>query len=484
MSDEKNNIDNTTQPSTIPQKDVFEKPKRKPRNPAVVKGGPPLNPYGRPKGSQNLSTRVREAFLNSLGGSDSKSAAARNIDYLSKFFNNFIEEAIKNPAGSAARTLFQHITPEQLLKEMERAQEAEYRRNNEFMNYRLFIRGFDKQQQVLLSKSDRIGLMCGRRAGKSKTNELLGVQAAIKDSHQRALIIGLSVGTTEKIYRDGINNLLTDLGIEFVYDGSSCTFKLDNNSIIQLSGNANKAEQEKYRGLHWDLIIVDEAQSQRHLTAFMDEVIKPMLLDTKGRLVLTGSGPRTRGTAWEKFYVEAQPSDLRLNWNISNNPHIADYQSALAGVREREHLEETDALYLREYLGQIVYDDDALVYRMKDQNYFTDADIVEWLKGQSSEDIRFMAGLDFGIRDSDGLAVIMYSEKRNEKFLVYEYKKSGTGFVELMEAIKDAKRYIAEDPIFSRISPHHRQFNIFADTSEAKWLPDARTHHEIGRAHV
>jgi len=183
-------------------------------------------------------------------------------------------------------------------------------------------------------------------------------------------------------------------------------------------------------------------------------------------LMLTGTGPRTRGTFWEKYFTNPSPSGLRLNWNLSSNPAIADYQNALAQVREKYNLAETDPLYMREYLGLIVYDDDALVYRLTDQNYYTDDSMLAWMATQSPDDIRFVGGLDYGFRDSDAFVVFMYSEKANEKWLVYEYKQNGTDVSTLCDAVNSAKEYIRTSVLFS--GSYRRDFDIFADTSDQK----------------
>jgi hypothetical protein len=134
-------------------------------------------------------------------------------------------------------------------------------------------------------------------------------------------------------------------------------------------------------------------------------------------------------------------------------------------------------MVLRELRGLIVYDDEALVYRLSDKNFFTWEEFDHWIKGQSPDDIRFVAGLDFGKEDSDALIVVCYSEKRYEKFCVWEYKKNGTGFVELQEAIKEAKFFIENDPRFAYA--YRKKFDIYADTNEGKFILDANVHYGL-----
>ena len=432
-------------------------------NPNLVKGVV-LNPNGRPAGSISLKTKVQEAMIAQLS-KQIVNAHGQTVNYFDQFNENFFAEAL-TPGTAANKFLSERLYSEGVLEEIDAQINKAKREDADFIQYRVHKRGFDIQQKVLLSKAKDIGLMAGRRAGKTETNKLKSISVALEKSSARVLIVGLTIVKTQQIYWDDIKKILTDLGIQHTATSSDGRIELYNGSFIQFGGNSNKIEREKYRGMWWDLIIIDEAQSQPDLGMFIKEIIQPMLLDTNGTLMLTGSGPRTRGTFWEHFYSNPSPSGLRLNWNLSYNPHIHNYTKALEEEKEKHALSDLDPIYLREYLGLIVYDDDALVYRLKADNYYSDEEMLAWMNSQSPEDIKFTAGLDFGFRDSDAFVVIMYSEKSNEKFIVWEYKQSQTDVTTLCEAIKAAKEFIKTSPIFSR--SYHRDFDIFADTSDQK----------------
>ncbi len=336
----------------------------------------------------------------------------------------------------------------------------------DLLKYKIYTRAFDRQQQVLASKSKDIGLMCGRRAGKSDTNRRLAITKALEGKGKRVLIVGLTIGQTIQIYEYDILELCREIGISAKKNSVHGYIELGEDSIIQFGGTSTRAEKEKYRGQHWDLIIIDEAQSQPGLGSFLEEIINPMLVDTNGNLIMTGTGPRVRGTYWERFYLNPSPSGLRLNWNLSHNPFIHDYQHALQTIRDKYQYTDTDPIYLREYLGQVVYDDDALVLRMGERNYWTREQIGQWIAGQSPADVRFVAGLDYGFRDSDAFAIVMYSESRNEKFVVYEHKANGQDVTELYQAIQNGKQFIETDPLFAEV--YNKAFDIYADTSDQK----------------
>lgn len=332
--------------------------------------------------------------------------------------------------------------------------------------FKIFNRAFDKQQQVLTSKSKDIGLMCGRRAGKTDSNIAKALDTVVMARAKRVLIIGLTTGKTIQIYEHQIINISKELNLECNKNSVHGYIQYWNDSIIQFGGTSTKAEKEKYRGQHWDLIIIDEAQSQPGLGAFLEEIINPMLVDTDGALVMSGSGPRVRGTYWERYYLNPSPTGLRLNWNLSHNPHIHNYRAALQNIREKYGYDESDPVYLREYLGQVVYDDDALVLRMSEANTWNRDQVAQWIASQSPDDIRFVGGLDYGFRDSDAFIVVMYSERRNEKFVVYEYKANGADVSTLYNEIKAGIDFVNNDPLFAPV--YRKAFDIYADTSDRK----------------
>jgi len=419
---------------------------------------------GRPKGSSSIKTQVQESFLAMM-----KTEVNHNgkpVAFFNAFNENFAKEAM-NPNSAAFKFVVERLYGMNILDDIDNQVNRARKEDTDFAQYRIHKRAFDVQQRVLLSQARDIGLMAGRRGGKSETNKLKALAQLVAKPNQRVLIIGLTIVKTQQIYWDDMIRIIDEDGIGHdTPDKTNSTIRFEGGGVLMFGGTSSKVEREKYRGQHWDLIIIDEAQSQPELGMFVKEIINPMLLDTNGCLMLTGSGPRTRGTYWEQYYNNPSPSGLRLNWNLAHNPYIFDYENALANERAKHGLTETDALYMREYLGLIVYDDDALVYRIKDGNKYDQEAMLAWMATQSPEDIKFTAGLDFGFRDSDAFVVIMYSEKSNEKFVVYEYKQAGTDVTTLCDAIKQGKDYIKTDPAFN--GSYHRDFDIFADTSDQK----------------
>lgn len=359
------------------------------------------------------------------------------------------------------------MTPE-TMKEMEKSNAKMLAEHIDFQQYRVFKRGHEYQQMMMLSKAQRIYAMAGRRAGKTEGLILLAANEVIQPDH-RVLIVGLTHETVTALYWHGILKLLDELDLPIAEkkqaDG---VIRLSNGSLIKFTGNSTSDEREKLRGGKWHLVIVDEAQSQKALPYLVRDIIEPMLLDYKGRLFLGGTGPRVRGTFWENIW-ENDPGAQKLNWNLTHNPFIPDHDTVLAKIRADKGLTEHDPLYLREYMGKIAYDDDALVLRFKEENYYEPEDFVRWVNAQPRSDIRFVGGLDYGYSDSDAFVILCYSESKPEIFVVYQYKASREGLETLKRGIEDGIEFIKTDPMFNSIPQSVMEdIYIFADSSDGR----------------
>jgi hypothetical protein len=279
------------------------------------------------------------------------------------------------------------------------------------------------------------------------------------------------------LYRQKLVDVLADVAIPSTEDNTLHQLILSNSSLIQFGGNANRSEREKYLGQDWDLIIIDEAQSQEQLSYFIESILMPMLVKTRGTIMLTGTGPRVAGTYWESFYNDNRPTHLRLNWDMSINPYIPDHETVLERIRDERQLSESDTLYIREYLGKIAYDTEALVFRMADSNYFERAEFDAWLAEQSPADIRFTAGLDFGFTDANAFCIVCYSRRSNLKWVVYQHKARGEDHTMLVEAIKAGIAHIKTDPQFAGV--YTKDFDIWADSARPDIIAEFANRHNL-----
>jgi hypothetical protein len=351
------------------------------------------------------------------------------------------------------------------------------KREKDFLHYRLHKAATDVQRQILFSMAKYLFLMAGRRGGKTEGICSWFADEFAENPASRCLYIALTTTTAMALMWQPMMDKLETLGIKIKsHNRVEGILTTDADGVMKFGGNTTQDEREKNRGPYWDRVAIDECQSQKKLRYLVESIISPTLIDKAGQLACCGTGPRVRGTEWEEWFLGAKadgspvyPDALRLNWNLTQNPFIPDHENQLATIRKEKNLSETDPLYIREYLGRIAYDDDALVLRLSPDNAFTDDVLAAWIASQPVTDVRFSGGLDFGFEDADALAIVAYSITKPERFLVYEWKANRKGTAEIAEAVNAGIAYIKSSPLFAHVV--NKEFYIHADTSGNKITP-------------
>src|SRR5271157_2267817 len=398
---------------------------------------------------------------------------AKHLDAMGyTWLDTFLDRAAL-PDSWQSKRLAEVIIESDILKEISASLERKKREDLAFLRYRLQEKTFDIGQRILMSMEKLHIHMAGRRGGKTDTAARRLVGSLVTEPGARCLYMGLTLTKAMEQIWDTVVKLIEELGFSIEEKSRiEGRIKLSNGSLFQVAGNSSVDERSKQRGFKWHRICIDECQSQKALPQLHDEIFGPTLLDYSGSLMFLGTGPRVRGTYWEELYTDLRPDGsrigraaLRLNWSAGDNPFIPDSQNVLQKVREEHGWTETNSTYIREYLGRIAYDDDALVWRLGDHNFFTDEELASWINAQPVTDVRFSAGLDYGFEDADGFAIICYSTTKPESYLVHEYKARRTGVADVAEACRKGIEYVNTSPLFKKLE--NRQFYIHADTGGA-----------------
>ena len=449
-------------------------------------GDPNINRSGRPVGSTSMKHKIEESFLQLLSTPVKKGNSSKT------FHEAFLEKLMKDAlAGEKYASSFvaERLLVPDVLKEMDQYINSGMQRDVDFQRYRVHLLAHDIQQQYLDTKERTIYQMAGRRAGKTEGHILKALHIMVAKPEAKALYIARTIGVgMDQLFNEFIK-FCDKLGLTVVKeDRSEGKIRLDNGSEFHINGNNSKAARENMRGGHYDLIIIDEAQSQDALSYLINDICTPMLIDTKGTLVVSGTGPRAAGSYWEEIWTNRdQYRALRMNWNLLDNPFIDDGQAELERIRQAKGLTETSPLYQREYLGLPVYDEDAMVFRMGDNNIYSLDQFNSWVNSQPIDDIRLTAGLDYGYSDCDAFTIIAYSKNKEvkEKFILFEYKKNRTGITELAGAIKDGIELVKMLGALGRVDYMpledysqpgqsfqeqriNKKFYIYCDTNEQK----------------
>jgi hypothetical protein len=441
-----------------------------------IKPGEVRNPHGRPPGA-TLKRQVQSLFIEMM--EEPVTVNGKPSTFLNAYKQQFLRGALGD--GWQAQALAQKLFQGDILDQIDASLNRSLREDSDFFAYRIARMGSDIQQRILASKKRLILLMAGRRAGKTAGIRLMFADKLGTKPGARCLYVAKKMGVGMEQVFEPLVKLLDGLGypVETI-DRVTGDFTLANGSMFSVRSNHSKDVREALRGGFYDLAVVDECQSQPQLKYLRESILDPMLEDTRGTLVMAGTGPRAAGTYWEDLWLNAPDEQtLKLNWNISQNPFIDHYEDRLAEIRAEKKLDENSSLYQREYLGKPVYDIDALVYRLNPPNYFTDADLASWIQSQPAADIAFTAGLDYGFSDSDAIGIICHSTHKPERFLVWEYKQNHQGIEACAQALRAGLDYLATSPIFKDLPS--RSLYFFADSGGGgkKISYEIATHYQL-----
>jgi hypothetical protein len=227
-----------------------------------------------------------------------------------------------------------------------------------------------------------------------------------------------------------------------------------NGSSLMFGGNATTADQEKYRGYKYRLIIIDECGSQRWLRSLVDEILTPTLLDYEdSQLVLQGTSPRVPKTFFESMWNSA--AFKQYTWSILDNPFIPSPEQFIQEMAEKRGLKIESPFIQREYYGVMgSYDLEAMVY--KDRQYHTtppDYKITD-----------IAIGIDYGFSDYNAVMGLAYSREVKKGYFFFERKFNKATVTEIVANTKDAMKAAKEIAIKNNMDMGN--IEIVADTNE------------------
>ena len=215
---------------------------------------------------------------------------------------------------------------------------------------------FDAQREILNSEA-RFRVICaGRRFGKSMTASLDLLRYALDPSHAGAdyMVVAPQYSQTDIIW-DKLNEMLPEALVEKRKRTQPREIELVNGSTISLR---SADHPDTLRGNAVDRMVVDEA-------AFMDlgevfpSILRPMLADTQGHVMLISSPAPTREHFYE-LYLRGQDDEWPEweSWQLPTaaNPHVAD--SEIESARKSS----PDRKFRREWLAEFVDDDSSAVF--------------------------------------------------------------------------------------------------------------------------
>jgi len=293
---------------------------------------------------------------------------------------------------------------------------------------------FDKQIEFFKDSGPRFRTaVCSRRAGKTVGVAADLIDTCLTESNVTCLYITITKDNVRRIIWADIQKIIEDYKIPCRMNNLLMEIKFPNGSRIITGGSKDKSEIEKFRGLKLKKVYIDEVQSMRdHIRTLIDDIIIPALRDLRGSIYLIGTpGPVKAGAFFDYSHNQEWHN---IKWTAFDNPHMhnpekgLDLEETLREERKLRGIDENDASYQRETYGAWIEDTDSLVIKYNEA--INDYDHLP------PSDLLYIMGVDIGFNDSDALAVLAYSMKTNEVYLVEEVEKNKQDITELAHEIK------------------------------------------------
>jgi hypothetical protein len=363
-----------------------------------------------------------------------------------------------------------------LREEVDRAAPDSNLRKADALRERLF-----PQQQAFIADPYRYKtLLCPRRAGKTHSAQAYLLDRCLRQPGASCVFITMTKGTAKRIIWGGLKALNDELELGAAFHNTELIMTLPDGGRIALGGAETSADIDKFRGVPFDLIVLDECKSfpAGLLQELVEEVLTPCLSDRLGTLVMMGTpgailqGPFFAATGPESQVVRhegerrcvtgrpySQRTDPRWygvdfmwsqhSWGVADNiamPHI--WADVLEAKRYRGWADDHPT-WLREYIGQWVANDGALVYRYDEaRNGWTPRSGSSVLARPDELPVdhewRFIAGMDLGFDDDFSLQVAAYSDTCADFYHVYDYAEPGLTVPAIAEKIRDAMEIYGE----------------------------------------
>lgn len=268
---------------------------------------------------------------------------------------------------------------------------------------------FPRQREFIFNRSRFKAWQAGRRGGKTETCKRGLLMRMGRYPETTHVYVGLTKDSARRLLWRPAERLAKKHDLPIQWNKVELTAYHANGSELWILGADKEDDMEKLRGPHYKTVVIDEAASYRaHLEDLILDVIEPALGDDLGELWLIGSpGRAPAGAFWKATQGLDEFRDYRV-WksNVLDNPKFPqDAQKWLLDTRKRRGWAETHPRFRREYLGEWVSNDDALVYKFSDELLVDALPVLP-----DGEYYHLILGIDFGVVDPNAFVVWAYSD--------------------------------------------------------------------------
>jgi hypothetical protein len=171
------------------------------------------------------------------------------------------------------------------------------------------------QSKVLECPARFIVLMCGRRWGKSVVSQTIAVRDAL--AGKKVAYVTPTYKLARKFFKSYVKAIPEQIA---VFNKSELTIEFQTDGLIQFFSGESL---DTFRGLDFDLIIIDEASYIPALKAGWSASLRPTLTDRKGKAIFL-STPRGKNDFYTFSLNEKSQPDTWKTFKFTSydNPHI------------------------------------------------------------------------------------------------------------------------------------------------------------------
>lgn len=202
-------------------------------------------------------------------------------------------------------------------------------------------------------------LCCSRRWGKSRLCSALAIEKAISQPNAHIKYAAPTMKMAREIVVPHMEELLRDSPEDMApsFSKAELSWSFPNGSRILLAG-CDSGNAERLRGTSMDLGICDEAGFIDDLRYVVQSILLPQLMTTDGDIFMASTPARSPVHDFTTYCLEAEADGRYAHRTIYDAPHIS---AAIAEEFKRESGGEDSSDWRREYLAEVVVDEDSAV---------------------------------------------------------------------------------------------------------------------------
>ena len=295
-------------------------------------------------------------------------------------------------------------------------------------------------------------LFCTRRAAKSYSFGLECFHDGRDWPKGNYLFLGLTREEAKRIFwKDVLKEIDSKYGLATKWNEASLTATLASGATIYIgAADANEQEWRKLLGQKYRRVFVDEAQDWKlDLRELVYSTLKPATVDHKGSITLAGTPGRARVGIFYDLTKNSKAGMLKpgtvpgwkgYSWTTHSNTGVMPNGKTMAELWTAEiaelkqthpRIEETPA-FKRNYLGEWVIEDDALVYKYNPaKNDFSGA-LPLYPRGKWHH----VLGVDLGYNDDSAFTRMAYHDFDPTLYILSSYKQKGMDISAVAAKIK------------------------------------------------